>query len=85
MVCQTKSDHIQAVAKELIKISLFYIYMNRYLLIKVFSFVPKVDLTFRIGHMRDNISYYELLQPIRYKHKYNTNIQIRIGFWVANI
>ena len=59
--------------------------MNRYLHIKVFSFVPKVDLTFRIGHMSENISYYGLLQPIRYKHKYNANIRIRIGFWVANI
>ena len=57
--------------------------MNRYLHIKVFSFVPKVDLTFRIGHMSDDISYYELLQPIIYK--YNANIRIRIGFWVANI
>ena len=35
--------------------------MNRNLHIKVFSFVPKVDLTFIIGHMSDNISYYELL------------------------
>ena len=59
--------------------------MNRYLHIKVFSFVPKVDLTFRIGHMSENILYYRLLQPIRYKHKYNANIRIRIGFWVANI
>ena len=83
LVCQTKSDRIQAVAQELVKISLFYIYMNRYLHIKVFSFVPKVDLTFIIGHMSDNISYYELLQPIRYK--YNVNIRIRIGFWVVNI
>ena len=33
--------------------------------------------------MSDNISYYELLQPIRYK--YNANIRIRIGFWVVNI
>ena len=85
MVCQTKSNRIQAVAQELVKISLFYIYMNRYLHIKVFSFVPKLDLTFRIGHMSENISYYGLLQPIRYKHKYNANIRIRIGFWVANI
>ena len=85
LVCQTKSNRIQAVAQELVKISLFYIYMNRYLHIKVFSFVPKVDLTFRIGHMSENISYYGLLQPIRYKHKYNANIRIRIGFWVANI
>ena len=83
LVCQTKSNRIQAVAQELVKISLFYIYMNRYLHIKVFSFVPKVDLTFRIGHMSENISYYGLLQPIRYK--YNANIRIRIGFWVANI
>ena len=83
LVCQTKSNRIQAVAQELVKISLFY--MNRYLHIKVFSFVPKVDLTFRIGHMSENISYYGLLQPIRYKHKYNANIRIRIGFWVANI
>ena len=61
--------------------------MNRYLQIKVFSFVPKVDLTFIIGHRSDNILYYELLQPItiRYKHKYNANIRIQIGFWVANI
>ena len=71
--------------QELVKISLFYIYMNRYLYIKVFSFVPKVDLTFIIGHMSDYISYYELLQPIRYKSKYNANIRIQIGFWVANI
>ena len=85
LVCQTKSNRIQAVAQELVKISLFYIYMNRYLHIKVFSFVPKVDLTFRIGHMSENISYYGLLQPIRYKPKYNANIRIRIGFWVANI
>ena len=85
LVCQTKSNRIQAVAQELVKISLFYIYMNRYLHIKVFSFVPKVDLTFRIGHMSENISYYGLLQLIRYKHKYNANIRIRIGFWVANI
>ena len=35
--------------------------------------------------MSDNISYYELFQPIRYKHKYNANIQIRIGCWVVNI
>ena len=35
--------------------------------------------------MSDNISYYERLQPIRYKHKYNAKIRIRIGFWVANI
>ena len=35
--------------------------------------------------MSDNISYSELLQPIRYEHKYNVNIRIRIGFWVANI
>ena len=35
--------------------------------------------------MSENISYYGLLQPIRYKHKYNVNIRIRIGFWVANI
>ena len=53
------------------KISLFYIYMNRYIHIKVFSFVPKVYLTIIIGHMSDNISYYELLQHIRYKRKYN--------------
>ena len=72
-------------------IILFYIYTNtflficRYLHIKVFSFVPKVDLTFINGHMSDNISYYELLQLIRYTHKYNANIRIRIGFWVANI
>ena len=88
LVCQTKSDPIQAVAQELVKLSLFYIHMNRYLHIKVFSFVPKVDLTFRIGHMHDisdNISYYELLQPIIYRHKYNANIRILIGFWVANI
>ena len=31
LVCQTKSNRIQAVAQELVKISLFYIYMNRYL------------------------------------------------------
>ena len=35
--------------------------------------------------MSDNISYCELLQRIRYKHKDNANIWIRIGFWVANI
>ena len=85
LVCQTKSDRIQAMAQKLVKISLIYIYMNRYIHIKIFSIVPKVDLTFRIGHMSDNISHYELLQPIRYKHKYNANIRIRIGFWVANI
>ena len=59
--------------------------MIRYLHIKVFNFVPKVDLTYIIGHMNDNISYYKLLQRIRYKHKYNANIRIRIGSWVANI
>ena len=74
-----------APCRDIVKISLFNIYMNRYLHIKVFSFVPKVDLTFILGHMSDNISYYELLQPIRYKHKYNVNIRIRIGFWVENI
>ena len=30
LVCQTKSNRIQAVAQELVKISLFYIYMNRH-------------------------------------------------------
>ena len=41
VVFQTKSDRIKAVAQELVKTSLSYIYMNRYLHIKVFSFVPK--------------------------------------------
>ena len=84
LVCQTKSNRSKPWHKNWSN-SLFYIYMNRYLHIKVFSFVPKVDLAFIIGHMSENISYYGLLQPIRYKHKYNANIRIRIGFWVANI
>ena len=85
LVCQTKSDRIQAVAQELFKISLFYIYMNRYLHIKVISFVPNVDLTFIIGHMSDNILYYKLLPPISDININIIQIFVRIGFWVANI
>ena len=29
LICQTKSDRIQAVAQKLVKILIFYIYMNR--------------------------------------------------------
>ena len=39
LICQTKSDCIQAVAQELVKIWIFYIYMDRYFHIKVFIFV----------------------------------------------
>ena len=30
LICQSKSDYIQAVAQEIIKIWIFYIYMNIY-------------------------------------------------------
>ena len=33
---------------------------NKYLHIKIFIFVPKVDLAFKIDHMSDNISCYKL-------------------------
>ena len=44
LICQTKSDCIQAVAQELVKILIFYIYMDRYLHVKVFIFV--LEMTF---------------------------------------
>ena len=60
LIRQLKSDYIQAVAQEIIKIWIFYIYMNIYLHVKVFIFVPGVDFNIIISHLSDNISYYKM-------------------------
>ena len=60
LICQSKSDYIQAIAQEIIKIWIFYIYMNIYLHVKVFIFVPRVDFNIIISHLSDNISYYKM-------------------------
>ena len=60
LICQSKSYYIQAIAQEIIKIWIFYIYMNIYLHVKVFIFVPRVDFNIIIGHLSDNISYYKM-------------------------
>ena len=52
LICQTKSDCIQAVAQELVKIWIFYIYMDRYFHIKVFIFV--LGMTFQVLKQRLN-------------------------------
>ena len=38
LICQSKSDYIQAIAQEIIKIWIFYIYINIYLHVKVFIY-----------------------------------------------
>ena len=60
LICQSKSDYIQAIAQDIIKIWIFYIYMNIYLHVKVFIFVPRVDFNIIISHLSDNISYYKM-------------------------
>ena len=44
LMCQTKSNDIQTIAKEMIKVWIFYIYMNTYLYVQVFIFVPRVKI-----------------------------------------
>ena len=61
LICQSKSDYIQAIAQEIIKIWIFYIYMNIYIHVKVFIFAPRVDFNIIfISHLSDNISYYKM-------------------------
>ena len=55
LICQSKSDYIHAIGQEMIKIWIFYIYMNIYLHVKVFIFVPRVDFNIIINHLSDNI------------------------------
>ena len=64
--------------------------MNRYLHLKVFIFVPKVDLTFLIDYTSDDMSYYEPfmnteIHSIRSSHIYNVHILFQMGFWVPQI
>ena len=79
LICQSKSDYIQAIAQEIIKIWIFYIYMNIYLHVKVFIFVPRVDFNIIISHLSDNISYYKMFihkHSCKYYNEYPSPIRV---------